>query len=171
LEAKNSPLTKKNWEDEMIGSKENRAATGFIGLCKHLEHMPNGSRLLILDSQSIVIAHDPEKDDPQLLALVYQLVKMNSLANSGSLDDLDVAEVNQNIEEAVTMLGQFDALQRTAASIENAGKKLKADLKEIRAYVLERLSNIKESISESLEPQQIEYGYDLELEAPEEDNE
>ena len=169
LEAKNSPLTKKNWEDEMLGSKENRAATGFIGLCKHLEHMPNGSRLLILDSQSIVIAHDPEKDDPQLLALVYQLVKMNSLANSGTLDDLDVAEVNKNIEEAVTMLGQFDALQRTAASIENAGKKLKADLKDIRAYVLERLSNIKESISESLEPQQIEYGYDLELEAPEED--
>lgn len=169
LEAKNSPLSKKEWEAEMVGSKENRAATGFIGLCKHLEHMPNASRLMILDSQSIVIAYDPAQDDPQLLALVYQLVKMNSLANSGNLEDLDVAEVNKNIEEAVAMLSQFDSLQKTAASIENAGKKLKTDLKEIRGYVLERLSNIKSAISESLEPEAIEFGYNLEIESPEED--
>jgi molecular chaperone GrpE (heat shock protein) len=124
---------------------------------------------MILDSQSIVVAYDPDRDDPQLLALVYQLVKMNSLANSGNLEDLDVAEVNKNIEEAVTMLGQFDSLQRTAASIENAGKKLKSDLKDIRAYVLERLANVKNAISESLEPEALEFGYNLELEAPEED--
>jgi molecular chaperone GrpE (heat shock protein) len=103
------------------------------------------------------------------LALVYQLVKINSLANSGNLEDLDVAEVNRNIEEAVMMLGQFDALQKTAASIENAGKKLKDDLKEIRTYVLERLANVKSAISESLEPEALEFGYNLELEAPEED--
>ena len=131
--------------------------------------MPNASRLMILDSQSIVIAYDPAQDDPQLLALVYQLVKMNSLANSGNLEDLDVAEVNKNIEEAVAMLSQFDSLQKTAASIENAGKKLKTDLKEIRGYVLERLSNIKSAISESLEPEAIEFGYNLEIESPEED--
>jgi hypothetical protein len=169
LEAKNSPLSKKQWEAEMAGSKENRAASGFIGLCKNLVDMPNASRLMILDSQSIVIAYDPAIDDPQLLALVYQLVKINSLANSGNLEDLDVAEVNRNIEEAVMMLGQFDALQKTAASIENAGKKLKDDLKEIRTYVLERLANVKSAISESLEPEALEFGYNLELEAPEED--
>lgn len=169
LEAKNSPLSKKDWEAEMIGSKENRKATGFIGLCKHLEHMPNASRLLILDSQSIVVAYDPDKDDIQLLALVYQLVKMNSLANSGNLDDLDIVEVNRNIDEAVKMLEQFDALSKTAASIANAGNKLKDDLKVLRSYLLERLSNIKEAISESLEPDSIEFGYNLEIDAPSEE--
>jgi hypothetical protein len=61
VEAKNSKLTKKDWESEAKGSKENRGATGFIGFCKHMQDMPNNSKIMILDPQTIVIQFNPER--------------------------------------------------------------------------------------------------------------
>ena len=41
MEAKNSPISILDWEREAVGSKANRAATGFIGMCKYEKDMPN----------------------------------------------------------------------------------------------------------------------------------
>jgi len=139
VEAKNSPLSKLDWEKECVGSKDNRAANAFIGLCKHFEDMPNGSRLMILDSQSIVLAFDPAKDDAQLLYLVYQLVKMNALSSSGRIDELNIADVRKNLDDAVKALEKFDGLMKEASAIENSASKIKTHASSIRSIVADSL--------------------------------
>src|SRR5487761_2570261 len=85
MEAKNKKLTKAAWEEEREGSKDNRGASGFIGLCKHLDDMPNGSRFMVLDSTSIVLAFDPDLDDLQQLFMVYHLLRLNCLGGTGQI--------------------------------------------------------------------------------------
>ncbi|WP_415274076.1 hypothetical protein [Aquiluna sp. Uisw_065] len=165
VEAKNSKLTKKDWEAEAKGSKENRGASGFIGFCKHPNDMPNNSKILILDPQTIVIQFNPEFEDLTFLALVYQIVKMNTLNNAGKLDGLDIAEVNISLQEAIRALGEFDELKKTASSIENGAKKVKKQADSIRDGVQDRINKVQQAIAKEFESQALESGTDpLEIE-------
>ena len=160
VEAKNSKLTKKDWEAEAKGSKENRGASGFIGFCKHPNDMPNNSKILILDPQTIVIQFNPEFEDLTFLALVYQIVKMNTLNNAGKLDGLDIAEVNINLQEAIRELGDFDELKKTASSIENGAIKVKKQADSIRKGVQDRINKVQQAIAKEFESQALESGMD-----------
>ena len=160
VEAKNSKLTKKDWEAEAKGSKENRGASGFIGFCKHPNDMPNNSKILILDPQTIVIQFNPEFEDLTFLALVYQIVKMNTLNNAGKLDGLDIAEVNINLQEAIRELGDFDELKKTASSIENGAIKVKKQADSIRKGVQDRINKVQQAIAKEFESQALESGVD-----------
>ena len=150
LEAKNKALSKLDWEKEAQGSKQNRAAVGFIGLCKHLSDMPNASRILILDSRSIVVAFDPERDDLQLLALVYQLVKLNTLSNAGSSDDIDLGEVNNSLEAALKALEKFDLITKNASAIRNAADSITKDANFVRSQISEELENAQNELMRSV---------------------
>lgn len=156
LEAKNKELTKLDWEREALGAKDNRAATGFIGLCKHLEDMPNKNRVLILDSQSIVVAYNPEIENAEFLALVYQLVKVNTLNSLGQLDDINMAEVNKNLEDSVKALERFDEITKNASAIRNSADKITKEANSIREVVSSRLQAAQNAIIRGLEPEALD---------------
>jgi hypothetical protein len=164
VEAKNKALTKTEWEREAGGSKENRAATGFLGMCKNLNDMPNGSRVLILDEQSIVIAFDPEKDDPNLLGLVYQMVRMATLSSSGQLDEVNIAEVNRALDDALKALDKFDSITKSAAAVKNSADTIIKEANSIRTSIGSNLGIAQSAISRGLEPEALESATSLELE-------
>ena len=156
MEAKNSPISILDWEREAAGSKANRAATGFIGMCKYEKDMPNKARIMILDSQSIVVACDPENDDAELFALVYQVVKMNTLSTAGSMDDLNLPEVNKNLADAISALTKFDNITKSVSAIENSAASIKKEAKGIRDNVTEMIEGVQNAIRRSLESEAIE---------------
>lgn len=156
VEAKNKALTKTEWEKEAAGSKENRAAKGFLGMCKNLNDMPNGSRVLILDEQSIVVAFDPEHDDPNLLGLVYQMVRMATLSSSGQLDEVNIAEVNRALDDAMKALEKFDSITKSAAAVKNSADSILKDANSIRTAISNNLGVAQAAISRGLEPESLE---------------
>ena len=139
LEAKNQALTKLDWERERDGCRTNRAATSFIGLCKHLNDMPNGNRVLILDTQSIVLAFDPQIDDPELLILIYRMTKLHALSGSGIIDEVNIVEVNRNLEDAVKALSKFDLISKNASAIRNSADTITKEANEIRNSISDKL--------------------------------
>jgi hypothetical protein len=153
VEAKNKSLSKLEWEREAAGSKSNRGATGFVGLCKHFDDMPNRNRLLILDAQSVVIAFDPELDDFQMLSLVYQLVKLNTLSTTGHLDEVNIAEVNRSLDEAAKALEQLNAISKNATAIRNAAKSIIDDAASLHGSVSQHLGAAQAAISKGLSPE------------------
>lgn len=169
MEAKNSALTMTDWQKEISGSKDNRAATGFIGMCKYEKDMPNNGRILIVDSQTIIIACDPETDDGELFSLVYQVVKMNTLSSSGSLEGLNLAEVNKNLTDAVDALKKFDSITRQVSTIRNSADSIAKEAKSIREGVTLMIESVQKSIQRTLEPEALEAAARLALESSEAD--
>jgi hypothetical protein len=168
VECKDSNLTKSEWIAESDGGKAHRGANGFIGLCKEVDDMPNKSRMLVLDSQGIVLAYDPAKDDPQILHLIYQVVKFNTLRASGSLDDVDLAEINRELEEAMQALNKFDSLNKSVKAIENSAAAIRKDATDIKRAITSNISAVRLAISNTIEPYALEGGSaPLELEAGE----
>lgn len=164
VECKDSDLSKTEWMKEAAGSKANRAATGFIGLCKEVDDMPSRNRMVVLDAQSIVLAYDPAKDDPQILHLVYQVVKLNTLRATGNLEDIDMAEINKQLEDALEALKRFDNMSRQMKAIENSVLALRKDAKEIRETMTNNISFVRKSIAKGIEPAELESAKQLELE-------
>ena len=160
LEAKNKSLSKLDWEREAQGSKQNRGAIGFIGLCKHLADMPNASRILILDSRSIVVAYNPEVDDLQLLALVYQLVKLNTLSNAGNSEDIDLGEVSNSLESALKALEKFDLITKNASAIRNSADAITKDANLVRNQIADDLkaaqNELMRTVRQSIAGQAVE---------------
>ena len=146
MEAKNKKLTKKDWEAERDGSLENRGATGFIGLCKSVDDMPNGNRFLVLNSKSIVLAFDPDLDDIQLLYVVYGMVKLATLSESGSTDDVTIAEVNHHLEETLRSLEKFDSITKAAATIITQGTKIKEEATDLKVVMKANLDAAKSAM-------------------------
>lgn len=165
LEAKNSPLTKKDWEEEVRGAKANRGASGFIGFCKHPQDMPNSSKIMILDPQTIVIQFNPEVEDLSFLVLVYQIVKMNTLNAAGTLEGLDIAELNMNLQDAINDLDEFIELKKSASSIENAAQSIKKRADSIKTNVEKHVRAVQAAISQEIESHVLESSQEpLELE-------
>jgi hypothetical protein len=130
--------------------------------------MPNKSRMLVLDSQGIVLAYDPAKDDAQILHLIYQVVKFNTLRASGSLDDVDLAEINRELEEAMQALNKFDSLNKAVKAIENSAASIRKDATDIKRAITGNISAVRLAISNTIEPYALEGGSaPLELEAGE----
>jgi hypothetical protein len=167
VECKDSDLTKADWETESAGGRANRGATGFIGLCKRIEDMPNKSRMMVLDSQGIVLAYNPTVDDPQILHLIYQVVKFNTLRATGNLDEMDMADINRHLEEALAALGKFDSINKSISAIENSAKSIRTDAKTIKDAMTESISAVRTSIARGIEPPALEAATSLELEAGE----
>ena len=156
MEAKNQAMTIAEWEAEVKGSMENRAAAGFIGLCKHLSDMPNGNRLLVLAPNVIVLAYNPEEDSGELLVMVYQLVKMICMSHTGQLDEISIADVNANVDIALKAIDKFDSLSRNVSAIKNSADKILAEANEIRARVGDSLTAIQTAILRGSEPPVLE---------------
>lgn len=147
VEAKNQALSRLDWDRESKGAKENRAAGSFLGLCKHLADMPTGGRLMVLSPNDIVIAFNPEVDDAELLALTYQLLKLNAVRGFGSLDEVSVVAVNEALGEALAALKRFDEISKQVSAIKNAADKIKQDAEAIRESVQRSLRRAEASMS------------------------
>jgi dimeric dUTPase (all-alpha-NTP-PPase superfamily) len=169
VETKNSKLSKKDWLKEIEVGKANRDASGFIGFCKNINDMPNKNRVMIFDRQTILVAYDPETEDPQIALIIYQLVKMNTLATAGHLDDTRISEINESVDQALAALRMFDSLTKDARSVERLGKKMVIDATALKNEIANNLEAIQASISLDLDALELEPQATLELTAWEED--
>lgn len=150
VEAKNKALSRREWEEEAKGAKENRAAGSFLGLCKHVEDMPTGGRLMVLSPTDIVIAFNPESDDLELLTLTYQLLKLNTQRGYGTLDEVNAVIVNEALDEALAALERFDGIGKQVSAIRNAADKIKQDAEGIRESVQRSLQRAAAALSPRL---------------------
>jgi CII-binding regulator of phage lambda lysogenization HflD len=152
IEAKNSPISRASWDEEIEKGKKNRDAGGFIGFCKSVNDMPNKNRVLFVDRQTVILAHDPEVDDPQMAYLVYQFVKMSTLSSAGHLDDDKVSLLNDKLDVAMKNLTRFSGLSRDAKSIETTGKKMYTEINSLKDDLSADLASIGESLEVEVLP-------------------
>lgn len=142
-------MTRKYWLNEADAARKTRGAIGFLGLCKSVDKMPGGQRIMALDQtgQAIVMAFDPNQDDPELLALVYQVVKMHSLVVVSSGDAVNMAALSRYVQDSITSLLKFDDMSRLGKNVVRDSKKMLDLVDETRNDIQDNLRAIAREIS------------------------
>jgi hypothetical protein len=142
-------MNRKYWLNEADAARKTRGAIGFLGLCKSIDNMPGGQRIMALDQtgQAIVMAFDPSEDDPELLALVYQVVKMHSLVVVSSGDAVNMAALSRYVQDSMASLMKFDDMSRLGKNVVRDSKKLLDLVDDTRNDIQDNLRKIAREIS------------------------
>jgi hypothetical protein len=93
-------MSRDEWRKELNLAMTNRAAEISVAVVQTVDQMPNKSRTSIQDNQQLMVAFDPEFDDPAVLACIYNVAKAYAVSRS-----LEGTQVNfKVIQEAVQQL-------------------------------------------------------------------
>ena len=162
---------RKYWLGQAEGARKTRGAIGFLGLCKNLADMPGGQRISVLDKlgQNLVLAYDPDNDSPELLSLVYQVVKMHSLSVVGSGVEVNPAAINSYVEESFVILERFESLHDAVAKIKSNATKVSSISEGIKDELTGHLRSIRREVAGNTEQLVLKADKPLELTSLDED--
>ncbi len=154
VEAKNMSSIKTDaaklryWNKQAEGAIKNRGAIGFLGLCKNIADMPGGQRLIALDKmgRNLVVAYDPEKNEEEFLALVYQVVKMHCLSTVSTGVEVNPVAIQSYVEGALGKLEKFAKVQDHVKAIKDNAQDIVDLLEDVRDDINQYLRAIRREI-------------------------
>lgn len=150
VEAKDKKLTEAAWHKEAEGSMKNRNAVGFLGVCKNLSDMPNSQRLIALDDagQQLVVCFNPDgNESTELLALVYQVVKMHTLNVQNSGENINVQAMSLFVQQSLKQLEKFTRLESLAKGIKTQADKIIEEAGDINDELNRHLRSMRRELS------------------------
>ena len=121
FEAKSMSMSREEWRKELNVAMTNRAAEVSVAVVQFMEQMPSRSRVSIQDNQQLMVAFDPETDDPAVLGCIYNIAKANAVSRS-----LEGTQVSfKVIQEALECLhGSLSDLENIEGAVRTARKAL-----------------------------------------------
>lgn len=159
VEAKNMGSLKtdaaklKYWNGQADGARKTRNAVGFLGLCKNLEDMPGRQRIIALDKlgQNLVLAYDPDKGEDEMLALVYQVVKMHCLSILSRGVEINPAALNSYVHASLSLVEKFSDIDDSVKAIKKQGDKILSVSESIKDDLAINLKAMRREIAGTVE--------------------
>jgi hypothetical protein len=113
---------REGWPEYLREAERNRQAAAALGLVRTADQNA-GRSIRVLGSRRVVMAFDPETDDPNLLRTAVLLLRTVALAATTRRGADHIASAEEKITEAVTQLEKLEEIKKVAGSIQkNAGK-------------------------------------------------
>jgi hypothetical protein len=162
----------KYWSDQAEGARKTRGAIGFLGLCKNLSDMPGGARIVALDKlgQNLVLAYDPDNNEDEMLALVYQVVKMHCLSIVSTGVEINPAAMNSYVESSLAILERFDAIDGAVGKIKTQADSIRTVSEGIKDDLTSHLRSMRREIAGAVQQITIDNNRPLELPALDDDS-
>jgi hypothetical protein len=149
VEITDSPRT--SWNDYLDEAERNRDAVASLGLVRTPDQN-GGQSVRVIVARRVVIAYDPDQDDPDLLRTVIMLLRTAALTTSSRRGAEQIATAEEKITEAVAQVSKIDAIKKLAGSVQqNAAKidgecaKLSADVRRLLDEALTALAGVDAS--------------------------
>lgn len=154
VSSKKTDLAKlRYWQGQAEAARKNRNAIGFLGLCKNLEDMPGKQRIIALDKlgQNLVLAFDPDKNEEEFLALVYQVVKMHCLSMVSNGVEVNPAAMAAYVQESFNQLNKIDEIETSVRRIRKEANSISSISEEIRDALTQHLNSIRRELQGSVQ--------------------
>ena len=84
----------------------------------------HGNGLQSYGSRRIVLAFDPEADEPDLLRTVVQLLRLSALPAAARQDGGEIQTAQEKVAEALALLGRIGGVKTTAGQIKKSATKI-----------------------------------------------
>lgn len=145
FEAKSMSLSREEWRKELNLAMANRAAQVSIAVVQNVDQMPNKSRFSLQDSQQLMLAFDPEIDDPAILACIYNMAKAYAVSRSLEGNQINSKVITEAIEQLQSSLSSLDEIDGSIRTSRKAFEKIDSAricLKGIIENQTQRLTNL-----------------------------
>lgn len=137
IEMTDSPRT--GWNDYFDEAERNRKAVAALGLVRTAEQN-GGETIRMIGARRLVLAFDPETDDPSLLRTIVMMLRAAALTATARTRGRRIATAEDKITEALGQLAKIGEVKKTAGTIRNHADKIERNCTTITS-VLDRLLN------------------------------
>ena len=140
--------TRAGWAEYLGEAERNRQAAAALGRVRTAEQ--NGGRSIrVLGPGRVVLAFDPETDDPDLLRTAVMLLRTVALATVTRRGADQLATAEEKISEAVVQLEKLDEVKKTAGSIQKHATKIETSCTAISSGIHRLLADALAALTEA----------------------
>ena len=134
------------WNDYLDEAERNRGAVASLGLVRTVAQN-NGNVVRALGPRRIVLAFDPQNDEPDLLRTVIQLLRISALAANSRNDAEGIRTADEKIAEAITLLNRIDEIKKVTGTIRQSAIKVESTSDEVRTALARVLGHAQSALS------------------------
>jgi hypothetical protein len=132
LEMTDSPRA--TWGDYLDEAERNRAAIAAIGVVRTPDQNA-GQSIRVLGTRRVVIAFDPDHDDPEFLRTAVLLLRTVAIVAASRTGEAEIATAEEKINAALDQLSKIDSIKRLAEGIQKSAGKIESDCTGISATI------------------------------------
>lgn len=126
--------TRSGWGDYLDEAERNREAAASLGLIRTPDQ--NGDQTIrVIGPRRVVMAFDPENDDPDLLRTVVMLLRTAALTASARKGAYQIATAEEKINEALAQLTKIDSVKKLAGTIQKNATKIDGECSSINSAI------------------------------------
>lgn len=137
----------RKWGPYLDEAERNREAAASLGIVPTAEQN-GGQSIRVLGTRRIVLAFDPQADDPALLRTAVMLLRTSALAASSRRGAEEISTAEEKITEAIAQLDKIDKVKKLASSIQKNANKIENDCTGINAGIQRLLADALAALSE-----------------------
>jgi hypothetical protein len=152
FEAKSMSMSREEWRRELNFAMTNRAAEVSVAVVQFIEQMPSKSRVSIQDNQQLLVAFDPETDDPAVLGCIYNIAKAYAVARSLEGTQVSFKVIQESLEHLQASLSDLESIEGAVRTARKSLEKIDSARISIKGTIenqSERLSGLIGSSVES----------------------
>ncbi|MGX9672050.1 Fis family transcriptional regulator [Mycobacterium sp. HM-7] len=137
----------RRWAPYFDEAERNREAGASLGIVPTAEQN-GGQSIRMLGNRRIVLAFDPEIDDPALLRTAVMLLRAAALTAASRRGAQEIATAEEKITEAIAQLAKIDKVKTLASSIQKNATKIENDCTGINAGIQRLLTDALAALTE-----------------------
>ena len=139
------------WANYFDEAERNRDAAASIGIVRTVDQNA-GQSIRVLGTRRVVIAFNPDEDDPELLRTVVMLLRTAAIAASIRTGSAEVETAEERITEALAQLEKIDAVKKIAGTIQKGAAKIETQCTSITTSIHRLLDQALVALAGSIEP-------------------
>lgn len=135
-----------NWSNYLAEAEDNRAALAGLGIAKTVDQL-GGQTLLTLGPRRIVLAFDPETDDPDLLRCVVQVLRLSAAAAAARHDAGELATADEALRDALDALERLSKIRKGAQVIRRNADVIETESNTLETELARQLGKAQSAIA------------------------
>ena len=154
FEAKSMSMSRTEWRKELDIAMTNRGAQVSVAVVQHLDQMPGKSRVSIQDNQQLMVAFDPDTDDPAVLGCIYNIAKAYAVSRTLEGTQVSFKVIQEALEHLQASLSDLESIEGAVRSARKSLEKIDSARIGIKGTIenqSQRLSNLIELEGEDVE--------------------
>lgn len=152
FEAKSMAMSRDEWRKELNLAMTNRAAAVSVAVVQYVDQMPGKGRVSIQDNQQLMVAFDPESDDPAVLGCIYNIAKTFAVSRSLEGTQVSFKVIQESLEHLQASLSDLESIEGAVRTARKSLEKIDSARISIKGTVetqSQRLSDLIGHIAES----------------------
>jgi hypothetical protein len=151
FEAKSMSMSRDEWRKELNLAMTNRAAEVSVAVVQFIEQMPSKSRVSIQDNQQLLVAFDPETDDPAVLGCIYNIAKAYAVSRSLEGTQVSYKVIQESLEHLQASLSDLETIEGAVRTARKSLEKIDSARISIKGTIENQSQRLSGLIGSSIE--------------------